>query len=143
MKSNDGCRTTINALFEINPEANEGISYQYDNVERSKRKRQKIVADDCEFCRDVCSLPSLHHSVERLNGHIYARISHHSTTMPSVRSRRVCSLRHGARRQRRRHKDTRIHTCTDVGPLVTIHASRPSTSTNRQSHDIGTSGRAL
>lgn len=47
---------TINARFEINPDANEGLEYQYDEVVRGKHKRSRMCAVDCEDCRAVSIL---------------------------------------------------------------------------------------
>lgn len=52
---------TLNARYEINPDANNGLGFQYDEVVRGKHKRSKMCAVDCEDCRAVSylSLPSL------------------------------------------------------------------------------------
>lgn len=50
-------QTTINALFEIDPTANAGKDFQYEEVVRKKDQRRKLHAGDCECCRDVCYLP--------------------------------------------------------------------------------------
>ncbi|TFY79155.1 hypothetical protein EWM64_g4856 [Hericium alpestre] len=51
-RASDPGSTTINAQFEINPEANEGLAFQFDTVVRSKRDRHRMDAGDCECCRD-------------------------------------------------------------------------------------------
>ncbi|THH14085.1 hypothetical protein EW146_g6210 [Bondarzewia mesenterica] len=43
---------TINAQFEVNPEVNGGLDYQFDTVVRNRRERQQLHAEDCECCRD-------------------------------------------------------------------------------------------
>ncbi|KAJ7593742.1 DNA repair protein endonuclease SAE2/CtIP C-terminus-domain-containing protein [Mycena floridula] len=42
----------INAEFEIDPEQNAGLDYQYDEVVRTKEARKKMHGGDCECCRD-------------------------------------------------------------------------------------------
>ncbi|KAF8900697.1 DNA repair protein endonuclease SAE2/CtIP C-terminus-domain-containing protein [Gymnopilus junonius] len=58
----DQNKTTINALFTIDPAQNGGVPYQYDEVVRSKEARRKMDAGDCECCREyyenVGPLPS-------------------------------------------------------------------------------------
>ncbi|PPR04200.1 hypothetical protein CVT24_010748 [Panaeolus cyanescens] len=44
--------TTINALFEINPTANAGKAFQFEEVVRNKEQRKKLQGGDCECCRD-------------------------------------------------------------------------------------------
>jgi len=44
---------TLNALYAINPERNDGLDYQFENVERNKEKRKRLDAGDCECCREV------------------------------------------------------------------------------------------
>ncbi len=46
---------TINALYTIDPTKNNGRSYQYDEVIRSKEDRRRMHAGDCECCRQVRS----------------------------------------------------------------------------------------
>ncbi|TFY51357.1 hypothetical protein EVG20_g11036, partial [Dentipellis fragilis] len=45
-------RSTINAHFEINPAANDGLPFQFDAVVRSKACRAQMEAGECECCRD-------------------------------------------------------------------------------------------
>ncbi|KAI0753341.1 DNA repair protein endonuclease SAE2/CtIP C-terminus-domain-containing protein [Daedaleopsis nitida] len=55
-------KETINAMYEINPERNHGVGFQYEEVVRDKNKRKHMHAGDCECCRDyyeaVGPLPS-------------------------------------------------------------------------------------
>ena len=44
---------TINAAFEINPDANGGLDYAYDTVVRNKEERRKMHGSDCECCKEV------------------------------------------------------------------------------------------
>ncbi|KAF9784517.1 DNA repair protein endonuclease SAE2/CtIP C-terminus-domain-containing protein [Thelephora terrestris] len=44
--------STINAEFEINPDANEGLNYAYDAVVRNKEERRKMHGSDCECCKE-------------------------------------------------------------------------------------------
>lgn len=48
---------TFNAQYEINPDANGGLGYKYEEVVRGKHKRSKMCAVDCEDCRAVSSSP--------------------------------------------------------------------------------------
>jgi len=43
---------TINAEFEINPDANDGLNYAYDAVVRDKDERRKMHGSDCECCKE-------------------------------------------------------------------------------------------
>jgi len=43
---------TINAEFEINPSANDGLNYAYDAVVRNKEERRKMHGGDCECCKE-------------------------------------------------------------------------------------------
>ncbi len=49
-------KETINALYEIDLEHNQGVAFQYEEVVRDKNKRRQMHAVDCECCRDV-SIP--------------------------------------------------------------------------------------
>lgn len=40
--------------FEINPERNHGLSYAYQNVERRKEERKKMMGHGCIECENVC-----------------------------------------------------------------------------------------
>ncbi|RPD61556.1 hypothetical protein L226DRAFT_485405 [Lentinus tigrinus ALCF2SS1-7] len=55
-------RETINAMYEIDPERNNGVNFQFEEVVRDKEKRKHMHAADCECCRDyyeaVGPLPS-------------------------------------------------------------------------------------
>ncbi|KAG1754158.1 DNA repair protein endonuclease SAE2/CtIP C-terminus-domain-containing protein [Suillus lakei] len=44
--------TTINSRFTICKERNHGVDFQYDEVVKSREGRKKMLADDCECCRD-------------------------------------------------------------------------------------------
>jgi hypothetical protein len=44
---------TINANFEIDPDKNGGLKFQYEAVERNPEERKRMHAGDCECCRDV------------------------------------------------------------------------------------------
>ena len=59
-------RKTVNGKFEIDPEKNDGLNFQYDDVVRDKDERRRLEAGDCECCRDVRSLEHSCHSVPRL-----------------------------------------------------------------------------
>lgn len=48
---------SLNARYEINPDANGGLGYQYDEVVRGKHERSKMCAVDCEDCRAVSLFP--------------------------------------------------------------------------------------
>ncbi|KIJ27847.1 hypothetical protein M422DRAFT_270948 [Sphaerobolus stellatus SS14] len=50
--SNAHAADTINAEFEIDPEKNRGVKFQYDAVVRDKNERKQLEAGDCECCRD-------------------------------------------------------------------------------------------
>ncbi|KAG1804237.1 DNA repair protein endonuclease SAE2/CtIP C-terminus-domain-containing protein [Suillus subaureus] len=43
---------TINSRFTICKERNHGVDFQYDEVVKSREGRKKMLADDCECCRD-------------------------------------------------------------------------------------------
>jgi len=45
---------TINSRFTICKERNHGVDFQYDDVVKGREERKKLLADDCECCRDVC-----------------------------------------------------------------------------------------
>ena len=45
--------TTINAQYTIDPNQNEGLNYQYDQVVRNKDERRRLDASDCECCHEV------------------------------------------------------------------------------------------
>jgi len=47
----------INAAFEINPDANDGLNYAYDAVVRNKEERRKMHGSDCECCKEVSFHP--------------------------------------------------------------------------------------
>ncbi|KAI0772953.1 DNA repair protein endonuclease SAE2/CtIP C-terminus-domain-containing protein [Trametes elegans] len=55
-------KDTINALYQLDPEQNDGVGYQYGEVVRDKQRRKKMHGGDCECCRDyyevVGPLPS-------------------------------------------------------------------------------------
>ncbi|THV00290.1 hypothetical protein K435DRAFT_751322 [Dendrothele bispora CBS 962.96] len=42
---------TLNEVYAINPDRNEGLSHQFDQVVRGKEKRKRLDAGDCEECR--------------------------------------------------------------------------------------------
>ena len=44
-------------MYEINPEHNQGLDFQYDEVVRDKEKRKRMHAGDCECCREVRDTP--------------------------------------------------------------------------------------
>ena len=44
---------TVNAEFEINPDANDGLNYVYDAVVRNKEERRRMHGSDCECCKEV------------------------------------------------------------------------------------------
>lgn len=46
---------TLNAAFEIDPDANGGLNYAYDAVVRNKEERRKMHGSDCECCKEVSS----------------------------------------------------------------------------------------
>ncbi|OAX43777.1 hypothetical protein K503DRAFT_680246, partial [Rhizopogon vinicolor AM-OR11-026] len=43
---------TINSRFTICKERNYGVDFQYDDVVKSREERKKMLAGDCECCRD-------------------------------------------------------------------------------------------
>ncbi|KAI0043312.1 hypothetical protein FA95DRAFT_409471 [Auriscalpium vulgare] len=43
---------TVNAQYEINPAANRGRAFQYDEVVRGKQHRHALGATSCDDCRD-------------------------------------------------------------------------------------------
>ncbi|KAI0718600.1 DNA repair protein endonuclease SAE2/CtIP C-terminus-domain-containing protein [Cerioporus squamosus] len=45
-------KKTINAMYEINPEHNNGVNFQFEEVVRDKGKRKQMHGADCECCRD-------------------------------------------------------------------------------------------
>ncbi|TFK89536.1 hypothetical protein K466DRAFT_652040 [Polyporus arcularius HHB13444] len=45
-------KETINAVYEIDPERNNGLKFQFEEVVRDKEKRKHMHAADCECCRD-------------------------------------------------------------------------------------------
>lgn len=49
-------RKTVNGKYEIDPDKNDGLNFQYDSVVRDKDERRRLEAGDCECCRDVRSL---------------------------------------------------------------------------------------
>ena len=44
-------------MYEIDPEHNQGLDFQYDEVVRDKEKRKRMHAGDCECCREVRDSP--------------------------------------------------------------------------------------
>ena len=46
-------RPAINAEFEIDPLANGGVPFAFDDVVRGRRHRHNLDAGECEECRDV------------------------------------------------------------------------------------------
>ena len=78
---------TINAAFEIDPDANGGLSYAYDAVVRNKEERRKMHGSDCECCKDVGSAFPAPQSA--LN------CSHRSTIAPSARCLPASMPRYG------------------------------------------------
>jgi len=78
---------TINAAFEIDPDANGGLNYAYDAVVRNKEERRKMHGSDCECCKEVSSALSAPQSA--LN------CSYHSTIAPSARYLPVSTPRYG------------------------------------------------
>jgi hypothetical protein len=48
----------LNAEFEIDPAANAGVPFAFDEVVRGRRHRHRLIAGECEECRGV-SNPSL------------------------------------------------------------------------------------
>ncbi|KAJ7586972.1 DNA repair protein endonuclease SAE2/CtIP C-terminus-domain-containing protein [Mycena floridula] len=51
-QSNAAAEKSINTVFEIDPEKNGGLDYQYDEVVRTKAARKRMHGGDCECCRD-------------------------------------------------------------------------------------------
>jgi hypothetical protein len=47
----------LNAEFEIDPAANAGMPFAFDEVVRGRRHRHRLIAGECEECRGV-SIPS-------------------------------------------------------------------------------------
>ncbi|TBU36970.1 DNA repair protein endonuclease SAE2/CtIP C-terminus-domain-containing protein [Dichomitus squalens] len=45
-------KETINALFEVDPERNGGVGFQFEEVVRDREKRKQLHGGDCECCRD-------------------------------------------------------------------------------------------
>ena len=50
----------LNAEFEIDPAANAGVPFAFDEVVRGQRHRHRMIAGECEECRGVSSLSSNH-----------------------------------------------------------------------------------
>jgi hypothetical protein len=48
----------LNAEFEIDPAANAGVPFAFDEIVRGRRHRHRLIAGECEECRGVSS-PSL------------------------------------------------------------------------------------
>ncbi|KAN0123049.1 hypothetical protein V8E52_003002 [Russula decolorans] len=42
---------TLNAEFEINPAANAGVPFAFDEIVRGRRHRHRLIASECEECR--------------------------------------------------------------------------------------------
>ncbi|KAF8491942.1 DNA repair protein endonuclease SAE2/CtIP C-terminus-domain-containing protein [Gautieria morchelliformis] len=42
---------SLNGKFEIDPDKNDGLDFQYDGVVRDRDKRRRLEAGDCECCR--------------------------------------------------------------------------------------------
>ena len=51
----------LNAEFEIDPAANAGVPFAFDEIVRGRRHRHRLIAGECEECRGVSgpSLPSI------------------------------------------------------------------------------------
>ncbi|KAI5123623.1 hypothetical protein M0805_003437 [Coniferiporia weirii] len=51
----------INALFEIDSSKNDGLAFQFDEIVRGRRQRQKLDAGDCDCCKNyydhIATLP--------------------------------------------------------------------------------------
>lgn len=47
----------LNAEFEINPAANAGVPFAFDQVVRGRRHRHRLIAGECEECRGVSNSP--------------------------------------------------------------------------------------
>ena len=45
--------TPLNAEFEIDPAANAGIPFAFDDVVRGRRHRHGLIAGECEECHGV------------------------------------------------------------------------------------------
>lgn len=55
----DGKPPALNAEFEIDPAANGGVPFAFDEVVRAQRHRHRLDAGECEECRGVgAPLPS-------------------------------------------------------------------------------------
>lgn len=59
-KRTHGSPPAINAEFEIDPMANAGVPFAFDEVVRGRQHRHVLDAGDCEECRDVRSPPLLY-----------------------------------------------------------------------------------
>lgn len=57
----------LNAEFEIDPAANAGVPFAFDEVVRGKHHRHKLIAGECEECRGVSSPSPLPVSIPRLD----------------------------------------------------------------------------
>ncbi|KAF8191271.1 DNA repair protein endonuclease SAE2/CtIP C-terminus-domain-containing protein [Pholiota molesta] len=51
-KSNAVTQPALNAIYAIDPNANGGLDYQYDEVVRNRDARRRMHGGDCECCRD-------------------------------------------------------------------------------------------
>ena len=58
-KCDDGEPRALNAEFEIDPAANDGVPFAFDEVVRG-RHRHKLNAGECEECRGVSALQPPH-----------------------------------------------------------------------------------
>jgi hypothetical protein len=62
-RSRSSERPTLNTEFEIDPAANAGVPFAFDEVIRGRRHRHGLNAGECEECRGVCDT----YSPQRLN----------------------------------------------------------------------------
>ena len=91
----------INAEFEIDPVANAGVPFAFDEVVRGRRHRHALGAGECEECRDVRLLANLAKKSTLTNTLTYG-----SGTQLWDRYRPGSRLLDGARR---RHPHRRLH----------------------------------
>ena len=56
-RDDDDDTLALNAEFEIDPAANAGVPFAFDQVVRGRRHRHRLIAGECEECRGVSSSP--------------------------------------------------------------------------------------
>jgi hypothetical protein len=98
-------RPALNALYAIDPNANGGLDYQYDEVVRNRDARRRMHGGDCECCRDV-SVCNVHYVL--IHSSVAEPLLPNSTTKALGLSQNGCNNRSGARRPARRRSPTEM-----------------------------------